>query len=316
MRSYRASNRIPLGGFLLLILIGGGVAVGLGLALWEISSLLNFLAIMVVLFTGLILGGIFSLVVRISKIRNPLIAGLIGLLAGVLLYGVYQYAGYYVTFRDEMRAAATQSTGKAPSDILLNSQIDKILVGEVGRGGFVGYLMITAKYGITFSSSPGSSSSSDVELTDAGVWIYWGLEMLMIAGFAAFGAARAARQPFDEESNEWYGKPTYFASASTKSRKALMRALKDGDFQTAGSLLTTDNIKYPRIDVTLRRGASAPTSYSQQDVFLIVNHVQRKGRNSAIRSGVISPSEFSLLQLSMSQQPVRAAGNVIAEGGR
>ena len=309
MRSYRASNRIPVSGFLLLIVVGGAVAVGLGLALWEISSLLNFLAIVVVMLTGLILGGILSLVVRISKIRNPLIAGLIGLLAGILLYGVYQYAGYYITFRDEMRATATQSMGKTPSDALLNSQISKILQQEVGSDGFVGYLMVTAKYGITFSSSPGSSSSSDIEITDTGVWIYWGLEMLMVAAFAAFGAGRAARQPFDEEANEWYGKPTYFATASTKSRKALISALKDGDFQSAGRLLTTDALKYPRLEVTLRRSPSAATSYSQQDVVVTVNHAQRKGRASAIRSGVLSPSEFNLLQLAMSQQPVRAAGN-------
>ena len=314
MRSYRASNRIPLVGFLLLIVVGGAAAVGLGLALWEISSLMNFLAIMIVLLTGLILGGILSLVARIGKIRNPLIAGLIGLLLGVLLYGVYQYAGYTITFRDEARAAIAENAGKTPSDIVLDKQLDTILQGEVGNTGFIGYLLLNAKIGITLTSSS-SSSSSDVELTGTGVWIYWGLEMLMVAGFAAFGAARAARQPFDEETDEWYGKPTYFASASTKSRKALVSALKDGDFQSAGRLLTTEGMKYPHLEVTLRRSPSAATSYAQQDVVVTLNHAQRKGRASAIRSGVLSPSELSLLQLAMSQQPVRASGSAIRGGG-
>ncbi len=238
MRSYRASNRIPLVGFLLLIVVGGAAAVGLGLALWEISSLMNFLAIIIVLLTGLILGGILSLVVRIGKIRNPLVAGLIGLLLGVLLYGVYQYAGYYITFRDEARAAIAENAGKTPSDVVLDKQLDTILQGEVGNTGFFGYLLLNAKLGITLTSSS-TSNTGDVEITGAGVWIYSGLEMLLVVGFAIFGAARAARQPFDEEASEWYGKPTYFASASTKSRKALVSALKDGDFQTVGGLLTT-----------------------------------------------------------------------------
>ncbi len=70
-------------------------------------------------------------------------------------------------------------------------------------------------------------------------------------------------------------------------------------------------MKYPRLEVTLRRSPDAATSYTQQDIVVTVNHVQRKGRASAIRSGVLSPSEFNLLQLAMSQQPVRASSSAI-----
>lgn len=303
MRKYRPSNRMPAQSFFLLLILGIASGIGVGLLLWRVSSWLNFLAIVMVAVAGAIVGQLLVLVVRPGKVRNPLIAGAIGLLSGMLLYGVYQYADYYFTFRDEMRALYIENVGEAPTDAELDQELDAIMQNTVGDTGFVGYLRLTAEVGISLSRSP-TSSSSGIELTGTGVLVYWGLEALLAAIIAAMLPFRAAQKPFDEEANEWYGKPTYLASASKQSSKALVNALKAGDFQTAGSLLSTDTIKGQHLEVMTSRSPNSTGSFAQQDIYLNVDMIQRNGRRNTLRDGVISPSELKLLEQTIAQASI------------
>ncbi|MFN8452374.1 MAG: hypothetical protein U0521_28175 [Anaerolineae bacterium] len=82
------------------------------------------------------------------------------------------------------------------------------------------------------------------------------------------------------------------AIASNKARKALVNAFKDGDFLQAGSLLTTQQLKYPRLEVTIRRSPASASAITT-DAYLTVNYLQRQGRNTAVRSGVVSPSDLT-----------------------
>ena len=152
-----------------------------------------------------------------------------------------------------------------------------------------------AKVGFSVSSTSSSTSNLDkgLEFKDNLAWLYWIGEILLAMFVAAGIPFSAARQPFDENAGQWYAKPQVIAITSTKSRKALMQALKGGSFQEAGSLLTTQQIKYPRIELCTRR---SPDPASTQDIVLIVNHLQRKGRASEIKRGMVTPSELDTLR--------------------
>ena len=89
---------------------------------------------------------------------------------------------------------------------------------------------------------------SGIELKDNVLLVYWGVELLLVALGVAIAAGRAAGGPFDEMNGMWYGPLSVFAATTTKSRKELVNSLKKGDFAKAGSLLTTQDIKYPRVD--------------------------------------------------------------------
>jgi hypothetical protein len=309
MRKYRASNRIPFGSFILLVLLGAVGGAALGGVLWALDSQLHFyLVLLFPIVAGAILGGILAWGVRVGKVRSPFVAGIVGLLAGVLMFGVYHFAGNTITFRGEARDALIENSGKSFNESLLDRRIDEILDEEVGDTGFVGYLRLAAREGFSITRTSASSSGSELDLSGDVVFGYWALEILIAAAFAAIIAGRAAGQPFDEESSAWYGNPEFLAMTSTKSRKALLNALKDGDFQTAGSLLTTQDIKYPRMELMIRRAASA--TVSGQDIFLIVNQVQRKGRPTTIRSGVVSPSELDLMVFAMRQAASRQSPSI------
>ncbi|MBI1256148.1 MAG: hypothetical protein GC204_01635 [Chloroflexi bacterium] len=259
MRKYRPSNRTPIASIFLLLILGIICAGALGGILWAVDNYLNFyLVVAFPLLAGALAGGLLVLGVRSGKVRSPFLAALIGLLTGVLIFGVYHFATYSVTFRGAVRDVYVEDVGKTPSDAELDQYINKGLQRNTGDTGFIGYLKFAAQQGMTITNSTSvtSSSAADIELKDQWVWVYWGIELLLAGGIAASLAAGEARQPFDEDSNSWYGAPTTLALATLKARKPLDKALNDGDFQTAGSLLTVNNIRYPRNEILLRRGAA------------------------------------------------------------
>lgn len=295
MQTYRASNHIPFGGFILLVLVGVAVAIGAGLLLWAAENLLNiYLIVVFPLAAAAIVGGVLGLVVRAGKVRSPLFAALVGLLAGLLMYGTYQFAGYYITFRNDAREAYIENTGRTPTDEALNRELDGLLEDEVGAGGFIGYLQLVAREGFSITRSfSSSSSSSGVDLEGTGVWVYWGIELLVIVIITAALARKPATEPFDEDDNVWYGAQELIGVTSSKARKPLIDALESGDFRGAGGMLTVEDIKYPRTELYVRR--SPVVNAMPQDVFVSVNQAQRRGRTNTVKTGVITPTELDWL---------------------
>jgi len=294
MRNYHASGAAPVGGIVMLLILAilGGTVIG-GI-LWAIEHFTNFyLVVLFPLVAGAILGGILSFAVRSSKIRSPIIAGLFGLAAGLIAYGVYHFAGYYVTFRGDVREVFEENGQKAVTDALIDEFTDEILLDEVGTAGFMGYMNLMAREGITINRTV-SSSSSGINLQGTGAWVYWGIEVAAVALIAAFMAGRAAGEPFDENAGVWYGKPQLLAVTDNKSRKELTNALKNGDFQGAGRLLTTQGLPYPRVEVYTRRSED-PTA----DVYVQVNATQRQNRTSVAQRGVVSANELAMLERAM-----------------
>ena len=295
MQNYRASNRVPFAGFILLVLVGVAVAIGAGLLLWAAENLLNiYLIVVFPLAAAAIVGGVLGLVVRAGKVRSPLFAALVGLLAGLLMYGTYQFAGYYITFRNDAREAYIENTGRTPTDEALNRELDGLLEDEVGAGGFIGYLQLVAREGFSITRSfSSSSSSSGVDLEGTGVWVYWGIELLVIVIITAALARKPATEPFDEDDNVWYGAQELIGVTSSKARKPLIDALESGDFRGAGGMLTVEDIKYPRTELYVRR--SPVVNAMPQDVFVSVNQAQRRGRTNTVKTGVITPTELDWL---------------------
>ncbi len=300
MQKYRASNRMSFGGFILLLVLAIISAAALGGILFALDYYLKFYLVLVFpMVAGAIAGGLLTRGVYTAKVRSPLIAGFVGLLCGVLMFGVYHVASYYVGFRTEMRNLYIEQVGETPTDAEFNTELDALLEDETGDKGILGYLKFTAAQGMSITSTT-RSSSTPMELQGNVVYGYWIAEILLAGLFAAFIAGRAAGEPFNEDAEEWYGPAVQFATATGKSRKELMNALKDGNFQQAGMLLTQQDIKYPRLDVNIRRSKDGGSS---QDTFVQVMYSQRRGRSSGIKSGMVSQSEFESLQRGMSQAP-------------
>lgn len=300
MRKYQPSNRVPFASFILLLLLGALSGAAVGAALWALDNYLNIALVFVFpLLAGALIGGLLVLGVRAGKVRSPFVAGLIGLLAAGLAYGAYHYAAYAITFHNTARDAILENSRKAPTEEQINKAIDNLLSEETGATGIVGYWRLSAQTGFSITRSGYSTSSSAIEVIGDWVYVYWIAEVVIAAAAAMWLAARAARQPFDEDANAWYGKPERVAVTGVKTRRELVRALKDGDFQKAGSLLTTQALKYPRHELLIRRSPSADVL--PQDIYVTVAYAQRANRSNPVANGVLSPSEYDLLIRSMQQ---------------
>lgn len=301
MKRYRASNRVPFGGLLLLLIGAVFTAALLGGLLFAVSHLI-YLIVLFPLIAGFLGGAIMAAIVRTGKVRSPIIAGLFGLVAGVGIIGVYNFAQYYIDFRNEARNAIIEDSGDDITQQEIDEIIDFVLEDEVGDTGFIGYLKFSAREGTTISRG-----SSELKLDETATWIYWGAELVVVALIVAGLAFSAARQPFNEEAGEWYPEARRIGSVAWRSRKDFLKMLKSGDTLQAVKLISLEASKPPRLDVLVQQTPSA----LQTDVILVVRNVKLNRRNEItndVLKGVLTANEFASFSRSVSEPQALRTG--------
>lgn len=286
MRAYRASNEAPFVSVILLLIVAVIAGAVIGGILWGVEHFTNFYLIVAFpIFAGFLAGLALAFVVKVGKIRSPIIAIFAGLVAALVMYGVYHFASYYITFRGQVQEVAVEQQldlTDAEIDAFINEQLEL----EFGSSGFIGYMQLAAREGFSITRATSSSSSGGLEISGAGVWIYWGVEILLAAALAASAASSQAGEPFDENVGQWYGPLTVIAKGSPKVRKEMVDALNGGDYETAGRLLG-QNPDGASLDVGVRRSPDA----ASQDIMLVVR--EQNGRNTTeIQKGLVDPTEL------------------------
>jgi hypothetical protein len=307
VKRYRASGRIPFGGFLKLIVATvAGMLVAGGLA-FAVSKFI-YLIVLFPFVMGLIGGGALAWAVTSGKVRSPIIAAIFGLLVGAGTIGTYRVLDYYFTFLPDARASIIEEAGEDIPQAELDAFIDEVLESETGSTGFVGYLKFSAQQGTTISRT-----TSEFTLDETQTWIYWGGELVLVMIVAAGMAVSAARKPFNEEANEWYPFEAPVGSVDWKARKEFYKLLKDGDTTNAFRMVSTAPMDAPRVDLVVQRTPSAP----QSDVILGVKEIKlnrRKEISSDKMKGVLSAQEFSTLaRLVENQSSVNVAAPRMVE---
>lgn len=204
--------------------------------LWVFDQKLGFYLILLFpAVAGIIVGTITAKGINVGKLRNPMLAGLICMLGGLLATGTYHFLNYQFGFRNDVRQAiSAQNSGVNPSELKVQKAVDDYLRGQVGDTGFVGFLKVEIKQGISISRG---SSNSGAVLTDAWAAGYFIFEGLVVAGLAALWGASAAREPFDEKANAWFGRSAFFGAVSVEQADLLVTALRTGSFEQAGNLV-------------------------------------------------------------------------------
>lgn len=211
---YQPSNKMPLGGSLLL-LVGGTVAAAIlavvyTYAEWYLPFVyLNFV---LCLGFGFLLGGALALLVRLGKLRSPRTVG--WLAAAVGLLAVYLQWAVYLTL-----LLNSETTGTGSSADTTTSFSSEVLLGLLVEPSIMGKAM-----GQLYEHGSWSLKG----LTPSGIFlgIIWLLEALIIVGGAWIIASGQAEQPFSEASNEWaeeetLAHPVGFAQDPGATRTAL-----------------------------------------------------------------------------------------------
>jgi hypothetical protein len=296
MKLYKPSNKVPSSGYTLLALTAliGGLAIG-G-ATFAVSRLI-YLILLFPALMGAAGGFLQAYAVNRGKVRNPLVASFFAILTGLTIYGTLN-AGYYLAFRHDISEELKKNLGQndpAQVDRILD---ENLLEKETGSKGFLGFLKYSAQQGVGITRG-----SSKFELKNEWAWGYWAIELAIIEGIIAFMAFAAAKQPFCEESNEWYLPKELIGSVSQNESENFLTLVRNDNFVKAGALIDPQNQQHPipNLLVHLQRSPGANTN----DLVLTASKtsLDNKGNVSlkAAIQGLISPAQRAQIEQGVSQ---------------
>jgi hypothetical protein len=295
MKLYQPSNKVPGSGYTWLVLTAliGGLAIG-G-ATFAVSRLI-YLIVLFPLAMGFGGGFLQAYAVKMGRVRNPAIATGFGLLTGLAIYGTLNFSNYLAA---RGQAAEEIKKSLATSDA---AQIDRIIDENILENqGFWGFMKISAQEGVSIGRAARSSGSSLV-LKNEWAWGYWAIELVAIAGIAAFMAFAVANDPFCEESNEWYLPQTLIGSVPQAESENFLTLIKNDNFVKAGALIDPQNQSpIPNLAVHLRRSPGS----NMNDLILEASRtsLDKKGNVSSkvAIQGMISPSQYAQLEQALNQ---------------
>lgn len=210
---YRADGGCSMTGLVTLSMAASLAAIVIGLLAGFVSQWFYLVNLFPILMGGAI-GVAGSFGVKKGKVRMPLVCGGTGFLAGclsVLAMHYYEYHSFENALQkvpDGVRMVAKNFDKFQASRDELPPEI-KQLVEEIGKdqetrqalaiSTFTEHLDFKAKQGVTISKR----GKNGINLGYTGSYIYWGIELLVIAGIAFLIMNVTADEPFCSECENW-----------------------------------------------------------------------------------------------------------------
>jgi len=236
---YQPDHGYTTGGLLMLIAALAGVGAVLGYIAHIISQWI-YLILLFPALIGLGIGAVGSRMVKSGRIRNPWLGGLAGFFAGIFAMMVMHYSDYE-QFRSTMAGAppALRELAKLPPDQLPQDRPPDLTPDQwlhvqqilplLRVQTFPQFMDYQAKLGVTISGSHGSSSSG-INLGHIGSYIYWLVEMFIVA-IVTFGLVhQATAQPYCRHCDRW--KTSKVLGFFSGDPATLKTALDNGDLAT------------------------------------------------------------------------------------
>lgn len=226
MNSYHPSNTIPAAGilFLLALLVFGA---GLGVLTFFVSKLV-YLVILFPILLGFACGFIAQTAVKIGKVRSPIVAAVFTVLMVLIMYGTVRMCEY-LDFKQQLRTMIVEEYGET-DQALIDEFENAVLEDETGQTGLLGFVAYEAKEGESFTRLSDTDGSSGISISGVGAYIYWFIEILIIAGIALSMVIKQARTPFCETCDRWYGGDYYFGALPMSEKETVKAAFESGVF--------------------------------------------------------------------------------------
>lgn len=245
-----------------------------------------FLIVLFPLGMGFLIGIAGSMGIRMAKVRMPLICGLGGFLAGCLAV-VAMHGFEYHTFNKQL--------GDVPDGVrLIAKNLEQIrakrdelpkelqeLVDDLGKdpaarealsvSSLAEFVDFQARQGVTLTKA--GRGGKGVNLGYVGSYIYWGVELLLIAGVAFVVMRGAANEPFCSQCENW--KTSELLGSCGGSTVKLQEALESGDLPALANDMGAEGTIVASLFQCPQCGAAAPV-----DVRLEQVTVNAKGETS------------------------------------
>lgn len=295
MKPYRPSGKVPSASYLKILL---GAIVG-GSAIGGFTHLVSQLFYLIVLFPlGMGLAGIFvvAIIVTGGKVRNPVVAGLTGLLTGFSIYGSMHYFDYLKVQNTVISDIKKDAEFKDADPTQL---FDELLQSRTGSTGFVGFVKDSAKRGVTIGRG-------GTNLGETGTWIYWLIELGIIQALIVHTAFNGAKDPFCETSNDWYKSAENVGNVDASAANNFLELVSSGRFAEAGALVNSAPETITADSLALSKQVSP--SDPQADVFMKVSKIKvdKEGKPDLkeIISGLVPAIDYQGFQSAVKTVPI------------
>ena len=297
MRPYRPSYVFSIPGVLLLAAAAviGGLAIG-GATL-AVSRLI-YIPLMMPVLMGLGGAGVLTVAIKKARMPNRFLALLFGLLIGVTTYATLNYGEYLLFQREQITLLKEDYQASYPdlTDQDYQDFLDFLLEEETGTPGFPGYLHWTAITGVTFvaESTYGPPDESGLTITGPWVWLYWGIELLIICAISAFATFGSAPTTLCSQCRQWYADPVYLNYVPGPFAPSFLELLRNGALEEAAKLISpTAGAGAHYLTVQTRSCPNCP----EADVILQVRRLSpgRQGRVTTrnVFQGLMTPEEHA-----------------------
>lgn len=235
-----------------------GAALPSGIVIGGLASLISRFIYLILIFSvvmGFASGLVIYSVIKSQKIRSPFVAILAGLFITVMTYGSMHFVDY-LQFRFAMTKGVQEQViaeyGEAAPKENVSAFIDYVLVQETGLPGFVGFILLEAKQGISISHIGMDSLISDDPGINLGAftWAYWLIEIGII-GWLSIDSASKAWDLFCEHCNAWVEKEDHIGGIDAEHIGRGMELINRRDFIGFATMLRGDT-EAPSVEFYIR----------------------------------------------------------------
>jgi len=275
------SKHVPIIGFTISLLasILAGILIGILLLL---SSLFFYIYFIQPLIAAFFVGLLVEFAIKKSKMRHTQLALILGLLAGLILYGTYRYGdfiNYQRTVASDFRAHSQNFT-----DAEFSKSLNERLIELTGSGGFVGYLQLEAQKGLTYSLSfRGRDTGETLHTSAFFAYLYWVLEFAIVLMLPAYMSYEQSKKAFCVDENKWL-ELARIAYVAQDKMETFLEAVKRQDFESAVQLVQAEE-QPVQISIGICNQAA-------QEAMLKIVLIDKKKTNTILEPSII-PGQFA-----------------------
>lgn len=213
----------------------------------SIFSYLIYIVFLFPLFMGFFGGKIVANAVRVAKARKTSQLVFFSLLAALTIYGTFHY-GRYVGLQVQMSLEMFPGLSAATRDDnfkIASAVVDYALEQETGHSGFIGYMLLRARKGVSIGRF---YQSSRVNLGPILTWLYWILEFAIILWVTFSMGRKQISMPFCEFCRNWYNGEKHLGGTAAANGLHVLELIKQKDFPELGKLIE-ENAELPSLEI-------------------------------------------------------------------
>jgi hypothetical protein len=237
--------------FILLSILGG---LFVGFIGGTVSSFVYPVIIFPILM-GFVEGKMIKDNIKYTKTRDSSLIITTAILMAVLLFSMAFYTRFLGLY---VKSALTLG---GMSDVNLQAAkhiVNYVFEEQTGRTGFIGYILLNVNEGIFVARM---FRNNEPVLVPIFTWLYWLLELGVIAFISVHISKETLKQAFCENCNTWYGGREHIGGAPLTKELEIRNFIKLHDYAALGNILE-ENVDVPGLEFYLQACATCEKSAS------------------------------------------------------